>query len=36
MHIDHVAVRGADISNAAVEGTDGLSDHNFVRAIITV
>lgn len=34
-HIDHVAARGAGISNAAVEDVDGLSDHNLVRADIT-
>ena len=32
--IDHVAVRGAGISGAAVEDADGLSDHNLVRANI--
>ena len=35
LRIDHVAARGADISNAAVEEVDGLSDHNLVRANIT-
>jgi endonuclease/exonuclease/phosphatase family metal-dependent hydrolase len=33
--IDHVAVRGAGISGAAVDGAAGLSDHNLVRADIT-
>lgn len=36
LRIDHVAVHGAAISNAAVEDADGLSDHNLVRATITV
>jgi endonuclease/exonuclease/phosphatase family metal-dependent hydrolase len=34
--IDHVAARGADISSAAVDNADGLSDHNLVLATITV
>ncbi|MEU8548176.1 endonuclease/exonuclease/phosphatase family protein [Streptomyces roseoverticillatus] len=34
--IDHVVVRGAGVSSAAVESMDGLSDHNLVRATITV
>ena len=34
--IDHVAARGASITSVAVEDADGLSDHNFVRAAITV
>jgi endonuclease/exonuclease/phosphatase family metal-dependent hydrolase len=36
MRIDHVAVRGAAVSGAAVEDVGGLSDHNLVRADITV
>jgi endonuclease/exonuclease/phosphatase (EEP) superfamily protein YafD len=36
MRIDHVAVRGAVVSSAAVEDVAGLSDHNLVRAAITV
>ncbi|MBQ1122977.1 endonuclease/exonuclease/phosphatase family protein [Streptomyces sp. B15] len=34
--IDHVVVRGAGVSSAAVESTDGLSDHNLIRARLTV
>ncbi|WP_433683227.1 endonuclease/exonuclease/phosphatase family protein [Nocardia sp. CA-119907] len=33
--IDHVVVRGATVTDAAVVAVDGLSDHNFVRATIT-
>ena len=32
--IDHVVVRGACAENAAVVSTNGLSDHNLVRATI--
>ena len=34
--IDHVVVRGAGVSDAAVESMDGLSDHNLVRASLSV
>ncbi|MFI1062154.1 MULTISPECIES: endonuclease/exonuclease/phosphatase family protein [Streptomyces] len=34
--IDHVVVRGAVVSNAAVERMEGLSDHNLVRATVTM
>ncbi|MEU1818919.1 endonuclease/exonuclease/phosphatase family protein [Streptomyces roseifaciens] len=34
--IDHVVVRGAGTSNVAVESADDLSDHNLVRATITL
>jgi endonuclease/exonuclease/phosphatase family metal-dependent hydrolase len=34
--IDHVVVRGAVVRDAAVDDTDGLSDHNLVHATITV
>jgi hypothetical protein len=34
--IDHVAVHGADISSATVEDSDDLSDHNLVRADISL
>ncbi|PSJ30672.1 hypothetical protein B7P34_01345 [Streptosporangium nondiastaticum] len=34
--IDHVVVQGAGLSSAAVETMDGLSDHNLVRATVTV
>jgi endonuclease/exonuclease/phosphatase family metal-dependent hydrolase len=33
--IDHVIVRGAIASDAAVEDVAGLSDHNLVRATVT-
>ncbi|KAB1982831.1 endonuclease/exonuclease/phosphatase family protein [Streptomyces triticiradicis] len=33
--IDHVVVRDAIVSNAAVESAEGLSDHNLVRATVT-
>ena len=36
LRIDHVAVHGAGVSGAAVEDADGLSDHNLVRANVTV
>ena len=36
LRIDHVVVRGAVVVGAAVEDVDGLSDHNLVRANITV
>lgn len=35
-HIDHVVVRGGGISGAVVEDADGLSDHNLLRANVTV
>jgi endonuclease/exonuclease/phosphatase family metal-dependent hydrolase len=35
-HIDHVVVRGAVVGNTAVEDVAGLSDHNLVRADVTV
>ena len=34
-YIDHVVARGATITDAAVEDTAGLSDHNLVRATVT-
>jgi endonuclease/exonuclease/phosphatase family metal-dependent hydrolase len=34
LRIDYVAVHGAAISDAAVEDSDGLSDHNLVRATV--
>ncbi|MCF3105768.1 endonuclease/exonuclease/phosphatase family protein [Streptomyces roseoverticillatus] len=34
--IDHVVVRGAGVSGTAVESAYGLSDHNLVRATVTV
>lgn len=36
MHIDHVAVRGATIDSATVEDVHGFSDHDLVRATVTV
>lgn len=34
--IGHVVVQGAGLSSAAAETMDGLSDHNLVRATVTV
>ncbi|MEV6559694.1 endonuclease/exonuclease/phosphatase family protein [Nocardia sp. NPDC051756] len=34
--IDHVVVRGATVREVAVEDSDGLSDHNLVRATIAL
>ncbi|NSC25704.1 endonuclease/exonuclease/phosphatase family protein [Streptomyces albus subsp. chlorinus] len=34
--IDHVVVHGAGVSSAAVESTDGLSDHNLISASLIV
>ncbi|MGP3979041.1 endonuclease/exonuclease/phosphatase family protein [Streptomyces sp. 8N114] len=34
--IDHVVVRGAGVSSAAVESVGGLSDHNLIHASLTV
>jgi len=34
--IDHVVVRGAGVSSAAVERAGGLSDPNLIRASLTV
>jgi endonuclease/exonuclease/phosphatase family metal-dependent hydrolase len=36
VRIDHVVARGAVVTGAAVEDVAGLSDHNLVRADITV
>ncbi|GAA3784929.1 endonuclease/exonuclease/phosphatase family protein [Streptomyces phyllanthi] len=35
-HIDHVAVRGAAVSDAVVEDAGGLSDHNLLRVTLTM
>ncbi|MFD5819358.1 hypothetical protein [Streptomyces sp. NPDC127038] len=34
--IDHVVVRGAVVSNAAVESMEGLSNRNLVCATVTM
>lgn len=35
-YIDHIAVRGATVHEVTVEDVEGLSDHNLVRAAITL
>ncbi|MDH6580794.1 endonuclease/exonuclease/phosphatase family protein [Kitasatospora sp. MAP5-34] len=35
-HIDHVVVRGCGVKGAVVEETDGLSDHNLLRAKVVM
>ncbi|MER6173631.1 endonuclease/exonuclease/phosphatase family protein [Streptosporangium sp. NPDC001681] len=34
--IDHVVVRGGEVSGAVVEDADGLSDHNLLHARVTL
>ncbi|MGO4618275.1 endonuclease/exonuclease/phosphatase family protein [Nocardia sp. 2YAB30] len=34
-HIDHVAVRGALVTDLTVDDMDGVSDHNLAHAAIT-